>query len=120
MNDALVWRVEENCFNAFPSLKHVFFEGWLIRFADGVSRRANSANALRPDCAPVESVIDAVEALYRRQHLPSIFRVPSFLAAGIDGPLAARGYTGEGDTTVLYGAMDQLAARADPAVELSP
>ncbi|HEX3537545.1 MAG TPA: GNAT family N-acetyltransferase [Stellaceae bacterium] len=117
---ALRWRIEENCFNAFPALKQVLLDGWLIRFAEGLSRRANSANALRPDCAPVEQVIEAVEGLYRRQRQPPIFRVPSFLEGGMEDALAARGYTGEGDTTVLYGPMAELAARADPEVELSP
>ena len=120
MNAALVWRIEETCFNAFPSLKQVFLDGWFVRFADGVSRRANSANPMRPDCAPVERVIGQFEALYRRQRMPPIIRVPSVLAGEIEATLAARGYAGEGDTRVLYGAMDGLAARADPAVELSP
>jgi GNAT superfamily N-acetyltransferase len=117
---ALTRRIEDNCFNAFPSLKQVLIEGWLIRFAEGLSRRTNSANPLHPDCAPVDSVIGAIEPLYRRQRQPPIFRVPSFLDGGIEEALAARGYTAEGDTRVLYGPMDGLAARADPAVELSP
>jgi GNAT superfamily N-acetyltransferase len=32
----------------------------------------------------------------------------------------ARGYTSEGESCVLYGAIDRVAAVADPAVELSP
>lgn len=116
----LRWRIEENCFNAFPALRQVVLEGWLIRFAEGLSRRANSANALHPDCAPVEQVIASVEALYRQQRQPPIFRVPSFLADGIEPALAARGYTSEGDTRVLHGPMAELAARTDPGVELSP
>src|SRR5204862_27895 len=84
------------------------------------SRRAKSANPLGPDCAPIGSVIGQVEALYREQQMPPICRVPSFLAGGIEEALAARGYAGEGDTRVLYGPMGGLAARADPAVTLSP
>jgi ribosomal protein S18 acetylase RimI-like enzyme len=111
-------RIEEGCFNAFPSLKQVLLDGWFIRFAEGLSRRANSANPLRPDCAPVERVIDTIEALYRGQGQPPIFRVPSFIG-GIEEVLAARGYSGEGDTRVLYGPMSELAARPDPEVVLS-
>jgi GNAT superfamily N-acetyltransferase len=119
-DEALAWRVEAVCFNAFPSLKQVILDGWLLRFNKGVSRRANSANPLHSDCAGPGAVIEQIEALYRGQSQPTIFRVPSFLAA-IDGPLTARGYYGsEGETCVLYGAMDGVAASADPAVELSP
>ena len=81
----LAWRVETTCFNAFPSLKQAILKGWLLRFSEGVSRRANSANPLQLDHAPPEAVIDSIEVLYRRQGQPAIVRVPSFLAA-IDGP----------------------------------
>jgi GNAT superfamily N-acetyltransferase len=115
----LAWRVEAVCFNAFPSLKQAILDGWLLRFSNGVSRRANSANPLRAGFARPEAVIEQIEALYRGQDQPTIFRVPSFVAA-IDEPLAARGYRSEGETCVLYGAMDGVAAAVDPAVELSP
>src|SRR5207253_2012316 len=115
----LAWRVEASCFNAFPALKQAILGGWLLRFSEGLSRRANSANPLQPDHAPPEAVIEAVEALYRRQGLPAIVRVPSFLTA-IDVPLAARGYTSEGESCVLYGEMNGVAAVVDPSVELSP
>jgi len=118
-DDTLPWRVEATCFNAFPSLKQAILDGWLLRFSKGISRRANSANPLHPDCAAASAVIEQIEALYRRQGQPTIFRVPSFLAA-IDEPLRARGYCREGETCVLYGAMEAVTAAVDPAVELSP
>jgi GNAT superfamily N-acetyltransferase len=115
----LAWRVEATCFNAFPSLKQAILAGWLLRFSEGLSRRANSANPLRTDHAPPEAVIEAIEKLYRRQSQPAIVRVPSFLTA-IDAPLMVRGYASEGESCVLYGEMDGVAAVADPSVELSP
>jgi GNAT superfamily N-acetyltransferase len=90
-----------------------------LRFSEGLSRRANSANPLQPDHAPPEAVVEAIEALYRRHGQPAIVRVPSFLTA-IDAPLMARDYTSEGESCVLYGEMDGVAAVADPSVELSP
>src|SRR5207248_326009 len=68
----------------------------------------------RPD-----AVIDQIEALYRRQGQPTIVRVPSFLATTLDPPLTARAYTSEGETCVLYGAMDAMAAASDASVQLS-
>jgi GNAT superfamily N-acetyltransferase len=116
---ALAWRVEAACFNAFPSLKQAILDGWLLRFSKGVSRRANSANPLHAGYAGPGAVIERIEALYRRQAQPAIFRVPSFLAAEIDEPLAVRGYRSEGETCVLYGEMADVAAAADPGVEFS-
>jgi len=116
---ALAWRVEAVCFNAFPSLKQVILDGWLLRFSKGVSRRANSANPLRPDCAATDAAFEQIEGLYRGQGQPTIFRVPSFLLE-IDEPLKGRGYRSEGETCVLHGSMDAVAASADSVVELSP
>ena len=45
--------------------------------------------------------------------------MPSFVGAAIDQPLIARGYRSEGDTCVLYGAMDAVDGAADSSVELS-
>ena len=44
---ALSWRIEETCFNAFPSLRQVLFGNWLLRFADGVTRRVGDRRVLR-------------------------------------------------------------------------
>jgi GNAT superfamily N-acetyltransferase len=114
------WRIEETCFNAFPSLKQVLLRNWLLRFSAGLSRRANSVNPLGAECAGITAAIAAGEALYRAHGLPTIFRVPSIADAALDRELAARSYTGEGESCVLYGAIDQLnlGAPADPAVRL--
>jgi GNAT superfamily N-acetyltransferase len=117
--DERPWRVEQTCFNAFPSLQQVLFEGWLMRFSGGLSRRANSVNPLGPGCSRIAAAIAAAEALYRAQGLPTIFRVPSLVDPALDRELASRGYTSEGESCVLYGAMGGLAAAADPAVRLS-
>jgi ribosomal protein S18 acetylase RimI-like enzyme len=118
----LPWRVEEACWNAFPSLQQVLLGNWLFRFSEGLSRRANSinplGNPLNAGWEDVAAVIAAGEALYHAQGLPVIFRVPSIADPALDRVLAARGYTSEGDSCVLYGAIDGLAAAADPAVQL--
>jgi len=115
----LSWRIEETCFNAFPSLQQVLFGTWLLRFSAGLSRRANSANPLRPECAGIAAAVAAAEALYRARGMPTIFRVPSIADPALDRELAARGYASEGESCVLYGAIAALEAAADPAVRLA-
>ena len=95
---ALEWRVEETCLNAWPALREVLLDGWVLRFSAGLTRRANSANPLRP----VSHVdLRACEALYRRLGLPAIFRVLSLIDPLVDARLADAGYTGEGESCVL-------------------
>jgi N-acetylglutamate synthase len=123
MRRELPWRIEETCFNAFPSLRQVLFGDWLMRFSlsgpgGGVSRRANSVNPLRPDCADVEAALTAGEPLYRAQGLPAIFRVPSIAGPAFDAALAARGYASDGETCVLHGPLGGLHAAAHAEVRL--
>jgi GNAT superfamily N-acetyltransferase len=113
----LSWRIEEICFNAFPSQKQVLLGDWLLRFAGGLSRRTNSVNPLRPECSGIEAVIAVAERLYRAHGQPAIFRVPTIVDPALDDALQRRRYMSEGETVVLYGAIDGLVT-PDAAVRL--
>ncbi len=89
-------RLEEASLNAWPALQQHLLEGWLLRFAGGYSKRANSVNALygtpTTDRA-IEARISLCEAHYARQGLPAIFRITPFVQPDdLDGRLVARGY----------------------------
>ena len=114
----LHWRIEETCFNAFPSLKQVLLGDFLLRFAAGLSRRANSANPLRAEPREIAAAIDAAEQLYHLQQQPAIFRVPSIVGPELDARLDDRGYGREGETCVLYAPIERVAAASDPEVQL--
>src|SRR5262245_45932468 len=111
----LEWRVEETCLNAWPALREVLLDGWLLRLSEGLTRRANSANPLQPlaHTAPRKC-----EALYHRQGLSTVYRVLSRMDRSVDDQLAAAGYTREGESCVLYGAIDDVDATPDPDVRL--
>jgi N-acetylglutamate synthase len=112
---ALEWRVEETCLNAWPALREVLLDGWVLRFSGGLTRRANSANPLRP-VSPVN--LRACEALYWRLGLPTIIRVLSLIDPVVDDCLAEAGYLGEGESCVLYGPIEDVEAARDPDVRL--
>ena len=112
---ALQWRVEEACLNAWPALREVLLDGWVLRFSEGLTRRANSANPL----GPVSEVdLRGCETLYRRLGLPTIIRVLSLIGPSVDDRLAIAGYTGEGESCVLYGPIEDIEAARDPDVGL--
>jgi ribosomal protein S18 acetylase RimI-like enzyme len=116
---SLAWQVEETCLNAWPALRQAVLDGWVLRFSDGLTRRANSANPLRADDNRTDALIPACEALYRRQLLPTIFRVPSIIDPDLDERLDALGYGFEGESFVLYGGIEVVAAATEPDVQLS-
>ncbi len=82
----------------------MLLDGWVLRFASGYTRRANSVTPLDPGQdgpAALSAKIAACETLYAAQGLPALVRVRSFdhgLAAALD----ARGYTPEGLSPVLW------------------
>src|SRR5215472_6169829 len=109
----LAWRVEETCLNAWPALRQVLLDGWVLRFSEGLTRRANSVNPLRGPRETGGSLITACEALYHRRLLPTIFRLPSIIDPGLDEQLHTLGYAREGESCVRYGELTDVEMASD-------
>lgn len=85
--------LEQAAFDAWPSLHETGHRGWLLRFAHGYTKRANSANAIAPISSLGEPEISAIESFYRERGLATIFRLASFCTSqAVDDALADRGY----------------------------
>jgi hypothetical protein len=80
-------------FAAWPALEEQDLHGWRLRFADGYTKRANSANPTTESADLSASQIADIEHRYREQGLPPIFRLTSFSAPQYtDSVLAGKGY----------------------------
>ena len=64
---------------SWPALHEAVIDGWLVRFAKGLTRRANSANPLRGERSCSDALISRLEGEYRQQTLPVYFRIPSII-----------------------------------------
>jgi len=117
---ALAWRVEETCLNAWPALRQVLLDGWVLRFSEGLTRRANSVNPLKGPRGTGGDLIAACEALYRRRDLPTIFRLPSIIAPDLEERLDALGYGREGESCVRYGDLSAVETAGDADIQLLP
>lgn len=86
--------VEEASLNAWPSLNTYLYDGWLARFANGYTKRANSVTPLYPGSMDLDDKIKGCETLYKQQNLRPVFRLPGFVEGidEVDGRLAARHY----------------------------
>ncbi len=119
---ALLRRVEEASLNSWPAPRQVLLDGWVLRFAGGYTRRANSVTPLDPgqdSPAALSAKIKACETLYAAQGLPALVRVRSFDTA-LAPALDARGYTAEGLSPVLWMPLGPVASsgHATQGVEL--
>jgi ribosomal protein S18 acetylase RimI-like enzyme len=62
---------------AWPALRTEDYDGWLLRFAGGHTRRSNSVNPLRRGRLVLADKIIACERAFRAEGLPPVFRIPS-------------------------------------------
>lgn len=67
--------VEELTLNAWPALRQVLYDGWVLRFADGFTRRANSISPLYPGRLDAQEKIEFCESVYRREKLTPMFKL---------------------------------------------
>ena len=89
--EAAIKTLEELSYNAHPSLNTMFYDGWMLRFADGYTNRANSVNMLCPSQIPLAGKIAFCESIYTKQKLPTVFKITP-LSLVVDSVLAERGY----------------------------
>ncbi len=68
-------RLEEVALNAWPALQQMLFDGWVLRFAKGYTKRANSVNPVFASSLDIDEKIDTCTRLYGDQGLPLIFRL---------------------------------------------
>jgi N-acetylglutamate synthase len=97
--------LEERGFNAWPSCRTVYLNGWLVRISGGLTKRANSANALAPS-GPFSDVKTAVENIYEREALPPIFRITPLVDKEIDRVLERDGYAVRDECLVMTALKD--------------
>jgi len=96
--------VEEASLNAWPARQQLVDDGWLIRFNDGYTRRANSVNPIYSSSAgdaELQTRVEKWENFYRTKDRPCIFKVtPLVQPLHLDDFLAERGYRYEAPTGV--------------------
>jgi N-acetylglutamate synthase len=86
-------RLEEISLNASPFIQQIIYDGWLLRFSEGQSKRANGVSVIAPSSLPLESKIKECEAWYAAKNLPSVFRVTSMTKdKTLDATLVQLGY----------------------------
>lgn len=111
--------IEEMSLNAWPATQQVLLDGWVLRFAEGYTKRANSVNLLYPSQEAPLPKIDYCESFYRERGLPTVFRLTSFSDSDpIDQLLAEKHYTYRDKTLVQLATVSEATGAPSPYFQI--
>jgi len=99
--------LEELALTTWPALQQWLYDGWIVRFAGGHTRRANSVNPLYPSYHDLSNKIARCEQWYAAASLPTVFRLnPHTAPPAVDYLLDARGYRLVDPSLTLHRRLD--------------
>jgi ribosomal protein S18 acetylase RimI-like enzyme len=93
--------IEEAALTAWPGLHQVTMDGWLLRAAEGYTRRANSVQPLGPSTRGLAEKVEECERWYAAAQLRCLFRITPFSEPGLEDYLEQRGYVEDGRSQVM-------------------
>lgn len=102
--------IEERAFNAWPALQTLLVDGWIMRFADGYTKRANSINAWQPAIS-MAALLPHAASLYAARRLPIIVRVTPLADPEADPHLASLGFARIDETIVMSKVLPPVSAQ---------
>jgi N-acetylglutamate synthase len=104
--------LDELMADAWPPIVEERFGGWRFRWADGVTRRANSVLAVRTD-EHIADLVDRAEAFHAQRGAPTLILVSSASAPpGLAAHLRARRYRSTARTLMEVATTTDVAHRA--------
>lgn len=85
--------IEELSFNAWVALQTMTYDGWIIRFSNGYTKRANSVNPIYHSTEDLATKILYCEDIFRDRNLKPVFKLTESSNPGnLDVVLEHRGY----------------------------
>lgn len=101
--------IEELSLNHWQSLSTLLYDGWVLRFADGYTKRANSINPIHYSTCNLTIKIKECENIYSAHHLPTIYKITPFIhPMHLDETLEEMGYTLIDTTSVQTLNLDNI------------
>ncbi|MBM6593373.1 GNAT family N-acetyltransferase [Microvirga pudoricolor] len=111
--------LESRLMNAWPSFDYQFYDGWVLRFANGYSKRANSATPLSVGATLDGALVDHMVEHFIVANVRPTFRLTGVQAPEADALLAERGFDEIEPTMVLTAPVDGDCS-PDPEVAIQP
>ena len=110
--------IEEASLNAWPCLKQILYDGWILRFANGYTRRANSINPIYKGIGDTLEKIRYCEQIYQDAQQRAVFKITPFVhPTNLDNLLDQAGYQKNAPTSVQILDLMDLDIQSTTVVE---
>lgn len=70
-----ILKFEEMCLNGHVALNTLLYDGWILKFSEGYTGRANSVSLLYPSSKPISEKVSYCEDVYKKQGIPCQFKL---------------------------------------------
>jgi hypothetical protein len=111
--------IEQAALRAFPALEEADLDGWMLRYANGHSRRTNSVQPISHR-GEVDAKVEAAEAWYAERGIPCTFRLtPMSTPTDLDATLEEGGYLRQDPTSVQTSSLADGRFAVDDRIEIS-
>ena len=115
----MIQTIEEISLNAWPSLQQILYDGWILRFANGHTKRANSVNPLYMGTKDVYEKIKRCEHIYIDKNLQPVFRItPLASPENLDEILAYSGFEKKDVSSVQVMDLKSVTPQAAGSIQL--
>jgi GNAT superfamily N-acetyltransferase len=109
----MITGIEEISMNFWPAFQTVLLDGWVLRFAEGATKRSNSVNPVYPSSFDTQEKIEICEKMYSERNLKTVFKMTEKVhPPDLDHMLEARGY--EKNTVTSVQTLPVAAFEAEP------
>jgi ribosomal protein S18 acetylase RimI-like enzyme len=116
---ALIQALETRLINAWPAFEIEVVDGWILRFAEGYSKRANSATALVPGATLDAALVDHIVGSFAARGLAPCFRLTGIEAPEAEAVLDAQGLVSFDPSLGLVAEIGDAYER-DPSARIGP
>ncbi|GIN72899.1 N-acetyltransferase GCN5 [Bacillus sp. J14TS2] len=111
----MIRTIEELSLNAWPSLSSMVYDGWLLRFSNGYTKRANSVNPIYTSAVDIDKKIHYCEHIFADRNLKPVFKMTELAYPDrLDMTLEGHGYTVIDQTSVQLLSLSNL---KDPLID---
>jgi len=112
--------IEELSLNNWPPLSTLLYDGWVLRFANGYTKRANSINPIHYSTCDLNLKIKECENIYSANHLPTTYKISPFIhPINLDNTLEEMGYSVIDTTSVQTLNLDYITKPHLTSVKIS-